>query len=81
MAPLTHVKKSSFKEKRGDVTIYSGELNKVWIIIAISQGGYALGLLIEAYQKAQADTPHPEVMHVTSHFLRTTAILPFEVRI
>ncbi|KIJ34872.1 hypothetical protein M422DRAFT_782747 [Sphaerobolus stellatus SS14] len=81
MDPLAHVMKARFKEKRGDVTIYSGEVSKVWTIIAIPQGGYALGLLVEACQKAQADTPHPEIMHVTSHFLRTTAILPFEVHI
>ncbi|KIJ34873.1 hypothetical protein M422DRAFT_70107 [Sphaerobolus stellatus SS14] len=81
MAPLSHVMKASFKEKRGDVTIYSGEVSNVWTIIAIPQGGYALGLLVEACQKVQADTPHIEIMHVTSHFLRTTAILPFEVHI
>jgi Thioesterase-like superfamily len=45
--------------------------------------GYVLALLVDAciqYQ-SQSNTGHRDPIHVTAHFLRTTAVSPFEIQI
>ncbi|EIN09020.1 hypothetical protein PUNSTDRAFT_134193 [Punctularia strigosozonata HHB-11173 SS5] len=43
--------------------------------------GYVLALLLEACLRYQAGTPHPDVVHLSAHFLRGTSLAPFTVRV
>lgn len=43
--------------------------------------GYILGLIIESAMHRQESTPHPDPIHVTAHFLRPSAVGPFEVHV
>jgi len=45
--------------------------------------GYVLALLVEACIQYQSHlySGHRDLIHVTAHFLRTTAISPFEVQV
>jgi len=50
-------------------------------LIYHKEASYALGLLVDACRKFQSNSPHPLILHVTSHFLKTTAISTVEVHI
>ena len=43
--------------------------------------GYVLGLVIEATIQHQTPSNHPDPIHVTGHFLKSTVVGPFEVHI
>ena len=43
--------------------------------------GYVLALLVDACVQYQSNTGHRDPLHVTAHFLRSTAVSPFEVEI
>lgn len=45
--------------------------------------GYALGLVIQACMEHQRErsSPHRDPIHVTAHFLRSTAVAPFKVHV
>lgn len=47
----------------------------------IALQGYVLALVVEACLHHQKSTRHPDPFHVTAHFLRATAVGPFEVRV
>ncbi|ESK95191.1 hypothetical protein Moror_1009 [Moniliophthora roreri MCA 2997] len=83
MAPFHKALQVDFSRKEGDVDVYTGVMDEEWCVGSVPNGGYALGLIIEACMKRQAAVKlsHPDPVHVTAHFLRTTAVSPFEVHI
>lgn len=40
-----------------------------------------LGLIIEAALQRQLATTHPDLIHVTAHFIKSASVAPFEVHI
>ncbi|KAL0578792.1 hypothetical protein V5O48_003204 [Marasmius crinis-equi] len=83
MAPFYDALKVAFNKKSedGQLEIYIGDIDGEWCINAVPNGGYVLGLIIEACMQRQAHTKHKDPIHVTAHFLRSAGIAPFEVRI
>ncbi|KAK7028141.1 hypothetical protein VNI00_014956 [Paramarasmius palmivorus] len=81
MAPFHQALQVAFARKEGEVDIYSGVADEEWCVGSVPYGGYVLGLLIEACMKRQANSSHPDPVHITAHFLRTTAVGPFQVHI
>ncbi|KZV66864.1 hypothetical protein PENSPDRAFT_654572 [Peniophora sp. CONT] len=70
------------KEQRQDGTrVYEGLADKDWCIGAVPHGGYVLALLVGALSLDQAQAALPDILHITTHYLRPTAIGPFEVHI
>ncbi|KAJ6582788.1 thioesterase-like superfamily-domain-containing protein [Mycena sp. CBHHK59/15] len=63
------------------LTIYRGHVDPEWTVGHVPNGGYVLALVVEACIHYQASTIHRDPIHVTAHFLQTTSITPFEVRI
>ena len=45
------------------------------------RSGYVLGLIIEAALQRQLATTHPDLIHVTAHFIKSASVAPFEVHI
>lgn len=45
--------------------------------------GYVLSLLIQACLQSQADSPHPDPLHLSAHFLQPTkpSILEVQIRV
>lgn len=43
--------------------------------------GYVLALIMEACIRYQSSSSHIDPIHVTAHYLRTTAIAPFAVHV
>jgi hypothetical protein len=43
--------------------------------------GYILGLMVDAVMNFQSTTPHKDPIHVTAHFLRQSAVEPFEIHL
>ncbi|KAF8586838.1 hypothetical protein K439DRAFT_1631280 [Ramaria rubella] len=81
MAPITQAVCTTFLGEIGDVRVYNGDVDNTWTMLAVPQGGYVLGLVINACMASQAQTDHTEVAHITGHFLRTTSLSHFEVHI
>ncbi|KAK7028142.1 hypothetical protein VNI00_014957 [Paramarasmius palmivorus] len=82
MAPFHQAVKVDFLRKEGDIDIYGGVVDGEWCVGVVPNGGFVLGLVVEACIKRQVRTNHPDPVHVTAHFLRATAALaPFEVHI
>ncbi|GJJ09232.1 hypothetical protein Clacol_003454 [Clathrus columnatus] len=82
MAPLVKALQVKFLRKDGEKHIYGGDsVDKDWSIIAIPQGGYTVGLVVEAALALQRHTLHKNIVHVSTHFLRVVTLDPFEVHI
>ncbi|KAI0786753.1 thioesterase-like superfamily-domain-containing protein [Abortiporus biennis] len=81
MAPFSKAINATFARKDGDVWVYRGEVDKDWVVAVVPNGGYVLGLILEAVVQQQAGSSHPDPIHVTAHFLRSAAVAPFEVHI
>ena len=45
------------------------------------QLGYVLGLILASTIDAQSKTPHPDVIHVTAHFLQSVDVSDYEVQV
>ena len=43
--------------------------------------GYVLGLILASTIDAQSKTPHPDVIHVTAHFLQSVDVSDYEVQV
>ncbi|KDQ25348.1 hypothetical protein PLEOSDRAFT_1077944 [Pleurotus ostreatus PC15] len=65
----------------GDVKVFKGEVDPDWCIGAVPNGGYILALALQACIERQSTMSHRDPIHVTAHYLRTTAVAPFEVHI
>ncbi|KAF7299793.1 hypothetical protein HMN09_00985300 [Mycena chlorophos] len=81
MAPLHKALSTHFATRDGQVDIYEGTVDDEWLIRKIPNGGYVLGLVVQACVERQASTAHPDPIHVTSHFLQATSVAPFQVHI
>ncbi|KAF9464120.1 thioesterase-like superfamily-domain-containing protein [Collybia nuda] len=61
--------------------VYVGDIDPEWVVGAIPNGGYVLALIVDAciQHQSKAQSGHVDPIHVTAHYLRTTAIARFEV--
>ncbi|TCD68057.1 hypothetical protein EIP91_011602 [Steccherinum ochraceum] len=82
MAPLDSAIRVEFSRRLpGGVFVYQGYTDNDWTVLAIPNGGYILGLMIESSMQHQSSSLHPDPIHVTAHFMRSTIVGPFEVHI
>ncbi|KAI0784658.1 thioesterase-like superfamily-domain-containing protein [Abortiporus biennis] len=81
MAPHNKAINATFARKDGDIYVYRGEVDEEWVVAVVPNGGYILGLILEAVVQQQAKTSHPDPIHVTAHFLKSAIVAPFEVHI
>ncbi|KAJ8474156.1 hypothetical protein ONZ45_g16050 [Pleurotus djamor] len=65
----------------GETTVYRGVVDPDWCIGAVPNGGFVLALALQACIEYQAKSPHPDPIHLTAHYLRTTGVTAFDVRI
>ncbi|KAJ7290241.1 thioesterase-like superfamily-domain-containing protein [Mycena rebaudengoi] len=77
MAPL----RTAIAVKRGTTSAYRGNPDPEWTAGIVPNGGYLLSFITEACIQNQANSEHPDPMHVTAHFLQPTRISTFEVNI
>ncbi|KAJ7348868.1 thioesterase-like superfamily-domain-containing protein [Mycena albidolilacea] len=83
MAPLTralHVTRHS-DSPENTCGRYTAEADPEWVIGRVSNGGYALALVVQACIEYQADSEHPDPLHVSAHFLQATKTSTIEVQI
>ncbi|KAH7909809.1 thioesterase-like superfamily-domain-containing protein [Hygrophoropsis aurantiaca] len=81
MSPLSKALQAEFVLRTDEITIYRAELSETWKIGSIPQGGYALGVALDACIKHQTTTPHKDLIHVTAHFLHASNVGVVEVHI
>ncbi|KAA1474689.1 hypothetical protein DENSPDRAFT_841315 [Dentipellis sp. KUC8613] len=81
MGPFAEASQMRYAHTTGDVVVYVGDARPDWTVNAVPQGGYVLGLIIEACVQHQASTKLPDPLHVTAHYLKPTAIGPLEVHV
>ncbi|KLO14787.1 hypothetical protein SCHPADRAFT_902928 [Schizopora paradoxa] len=81
MAPLgeaLHVVYLGDREGAGassKTSVYRGTVDSEWVIGAVPQGGYVLGLILEScihYQQRMRNE-HLDPIHISAHYLRSTA--------
>ncbi|KAH8119613.1 thioesterase-like superfamily-domain-containing protein [Phellopilus nigrolimitatus] len=61
--------------------VYKAEISEAWCIGGIPQGGYAVGIILSGAADLQASTRHPDIIHVTAHFLQSPKVGECEVRV
>ncbi|KAF7298691.1 hypothetical protein MIND_00816300 [Mycena indigotica] len=81
MAPLRSALVTAHKSQNGGVDVYSGAVDGEWVIKGVPNGGYVLGLAIQACTQRQASTSHPDIIHLTGHFLQAASPAPIDVHI
>ncbi|KAF9262892.1 hypothetical protein L218DRAFT_866279 [Marasmius fiardii PR-910] len=81
MAPFHDALKVTFLRETDELHVYSGITDGEWSVGAVPNGGYVLGLIVEACIQRQSGTRHRDPIHVTAHFLRATAIQPFTIHV
>ncbi|KZT27455.1 hypothetical protein NEOLEDRAFT_1176863 [Neolentinus lepideus HHB14362 ss-1] len=82
MAPLSKAIALRSVSSSDEVTsVYAGIVDPDWNVASIPNGGYVLALVVEASIRHQASTPLRDPIHVTAHFLRTTAVAEFEIHV
>ncbi|KAJ7160108.1 thioesterase-like superfamily-domain-containing protein [Mycena filopes] len=64
-----------------DMKVYQGDIDPDWTVGHVPNGGYVLALVLEAGIHHQSSTAHRDPIHVTAHFLQSTSIAPFQVRV
>ncbi|EJD03390.1 uncharacterized protein FOMMEDRAFT_20492 [Fomitiporia mediterranea MF3/22] len=60
---------------------YKTDISREWCIGGIPQGGYAVGLILSSACDLQSNTPHPDPVHLTAHFLQPVDIAEVGVRV
>ncbi|KAG9315955.1 thioesterase-like superfamily-domain-containing protein [Chiua virens] len=71
MSPLAQALQVSLQSQDRDGTFYYRcELEPSWTVGAVPQGGYSLGVIVEACIRHQSDSSHPDPIHVSAQFLR-----------
>ncbi|KAF8895618.1 thioesterase-like superfamily-domain-containing protein [Infundibulicybe gibba] len=60
--------------------VYQGSIDPQWSVGAYVVC-YVLALIVDACVHHQQSTTHPDPIHVTAHYLRTSSISPFEIHI
>ncbi|KAI0028269.1 thioesterase-like superfamily-domain-containing protein [Vararia minispora EC-137] len=82
MAPFSEATRVRRAETREDSsTVYVGTADTEWSIGAVPHGGYVLALVLNALIAHQTGSTHPDPIHITAHFLRSTSPGPFSVRV
>ncbi|KAK0221538.1 thioesterase-like superfamily-domain-containing protein [Armillaria fumosa] len=83
MAPLHQAINVQFHEDvPGSHTVYRAVADPEWTVAAVPNGGYLLANIIDACMEFQASAKsHPDPIHVTAHFLHSTAAAPFHIRV
>ncbi|CAA7262979.1 unnamed protein product [Cyclocybe aegerita] len=69
------------KDKDRHNKLYAGNVDPDWTVGSVTNGGYALALVLEACMQFQSTTSHVDPIHITAHFLRATVPSPFTVRV
>ncbi|KAJ3506300.1 hypothetical protein NLJ89_g6946 [Agrocybe chaxingu] len=67
------------KDKDRHSKLYAGNVDPNWTVGSVTNGGYALALVLEACIQFQSTTPHVDPIHITAYFLRATVPSPFTV--
>ncbi|KAK0441679.1 thioesterase-like superfamily-domain-containing protein [Armillaria borealis] len=83
MAPLYQAINVQLQEDvPGSHTVYRAVADPEWTVAAVPNGGYLLANIVDACIQFQASAKsHPDPIHVTAHFLHSTAAAPFHVRV
>ncbi|KAJ7119009.1 thioesterase-like superfamily-domain-containing protein [Mycena epipterygia] len=81
MAPFTRAIHVQLQRRDGSLTCYSAAADPEWVVGRVPHGGYILSLLIQACLQSQADSPHPDPLHVSAHYLQPTKTSSLEVQI
>ncbi|KAF5373751.1 hypothetical protein D9758_000940 [Tetrapyrgos nigripes] len=90
MAPFNQaISNFAYNRTEGlDVDVYSGEVDKEWIVGSVPHGGYVLAMMLQICTQRQAKlesrlktTHHPDLIHVTAHFFGPSRVASFEVHI
>ncbi|KIK98779.1 hypothetical protein PAXRUDRAFT_823502 [Paxillus rubicundulus Ve08.2h10] len=83
MTPLAQALQVSLLSNCNDgSSVYRCELDRSWTVGAVPQGGYSLGIIVEACIKHQVGSSrHVDPIHISAHFLRATNVGGGEVRV
>ncbi|KAG8918958.1 hypothetical protein FRC01_001556, partial [Tulasnella sp. 417] len=82
MAPLSEASRTRFKKTLEDGTqLYECVADSQWTVGVVTFGGYSLGLVVDAARQGQASTAHPDIIHLSSQFLRAATPGPMEIKI
>ncbi|KAG9049873.1 hypothetical protein FS837_008795 [Tulasnella sp. UAMH 9824] len=82
MAPLSEASRTKFKKTLDDGTqVYECVADFEWTVGVVTYGGYSLGLVVDAARQCQASTVHPDIIHLSSQFLRAATPGPMEIKI
>ncbi|TFK52327.1 hypothetical protein OE88DRAFT_1734343 [Heliocybe sulcata] len=82
MAPLSKaIAFESSSRRKDETSTHRGVVDPDWNVASVPNGGYVLGLVVEACIRHQASEPLRDPIHVTAHFLRTTAVAEFEIHV
>ncbi|KII86680.1 hypothetical protein PLICRDRAFT_143089 [Plicaturopsis crispa FD-325 SS-3] len=74
MAPLSQAVNTLYALSREDGThVYRGQVDDEWTVGAVTHGGYALAMVLDACIKYQSPTKAKDPIHVTAHFLSSTS--------
>lgn len=83
MAPLYQAINVQFQEDvPGSHAVYRAVADPEWTVAAVPNGGYLLANIIDACMQFQTSAKsHPDPIHVTAHFLHSTAAAAFYVHV
>jgi len=79
--PLTQAIKVTYASSSRNEKVYQGTVNKDWSVGKVPNGGFSLGLLLEACIQYQSPSIHPDPINVSAHYLQTVQTAAFEVRV
>ncbi|TDL22610.1 hypothetical protein BD410DRAFT_898187 [Rickenella mellea] len=79
MVALAEALRTTLRSQSNGQTLYSAEVQEPWTAAAVPQGGYVLGVIVSAALSSQAQTAHPDIIHVSAHFLRPSVLGNAEV--
>ncbi|KAJ7063701.1 thioesterase-like superfamily-domain-containing protein [Mycena amicta] len=79
MAPLTAALKVLLKP--GSEGVYLANVDDDWAAGSAPNGGYVLGLIVQATLTHQGSLEHPAPLHVSAHYLQPTSRSPAEIHV
>jgi len=79
--PLIQAINVAYSSSNGNEIVYKGIVSEGWAVGRVPNGGFSLGLLLEACIQCQSSTKHPDPINVTAHYLQAVQIAEFEVRV